>query len=158
MNQLPEDLRRLDQEVSGRPRLDPGGPAVLVSVGVLLLLGAVALPWVGPASGWSLLMGADLPFPRLGLPRFFAGTSVLFGVVVSALALSTRLWALGWAAALGCGFTVVTGVWAIWSRQTAVAGTPGPGIGLLLSVLVMALIAGLWVRIAWTRPGGRANG
>jgi hypothetical protein len=53
---------------------------------------------------------------------------------------------------------VVNGLWAVWSRQTAPAGSPGPGIGLLLCVLAMALLALMWVRLAWSRPGGRANG
>jgi hypothetical protein len=70
----------------------------------------------------------------------------------------TRLWAIGWVCALGCGFSVVNGLWAVWSRQTAPSGGSGPGIGLLLAVLAMALLTLMWVRLAWSRPGGRANG
>jgi hypothetical protein len=53
---------------------------------------------------------------------------------------------------------VVNGLWAVWSRQTAPHGAPGPGIGLVLAVLAMALLALMWVRLAWSRPGGRAHG
>jgi hypothetical protein len=159
---MSDDLARLDKELSGMrswPRLEPGAGAMVVAVAVLLLLGAIALPWVGPTSGWGVLLGAGPPLPRSGvLPRLFAGTAVFFGVVGSATALLTRLWAIGWACALGCGFSVVNGLWAVWSRQTAPAGTPGPGIGLVLSLLVMVLLSALWVRLAWTRPGGRAQG
>lgn len=162
MSQMPDDLARLDRELSGMrswPRLDPGPAAVVVAIAVMLLLGALALPWVGPVSGWSVLMGGGAEIPKLGvLPRLFTGTAVLFGVVGSATALLTRFWAVGWACAMGCGFSVVTGVWAVWSRQTAPAGTPGPGIGLVLALLTMVLLSALWVRIAWTRPGGRAAG
>jgi len=131
---------------------------MIVAVAVLLLLGAIALPWVGPTSGWACCWAPGRRFPRSGvLPRLFAGTAVVFGVVGSATALLTRLWAIGWACALGCGVLVVNGLWAVWSRQTAPAGTPGPGIGLVLSLLVMVLLSALWVRLAWTRPGGRAG-
>jgi hypothetical protein len=47
---------------------------------------------------------------------------------------------------------VVTGVWAIWSRQVAVpAGATGAGIGLVLAVLAVLVLAGTWVRIATRR-------
>ncbi len=161
MDPMSDDLARLDHELSGMrswPRLDPGVGAVAVAVGVLLLLGAIALPWVGSASGWDVLLAAGPPIPRGVLPRLFAGTAVFFGVLGSVTTLLTRLWAVGWACALGCGFSVVNGLWAVWSRQTALAGTPGPGVGLVLSLLAMILLSALWVRLAWTRPGGRAAG
>lgn len=153
-----ESLDRLDRELSGFrswPRVDPGATAMAVSVGVLVLLGAYALPWTGSVSGWGVLTGAG----HLGLlPRLFVVTSALFGVIGSTAGLLSRLWAIGWVCALGGGFSVVHGMWAIWSRQTAPAGSPGPGIGLVLAVLAMVVITGAWVRIAWSRPGGRANG
>jgi hypothetical protein len=158
MSSSPDGLDRLDKELSGFrswPRIDPGPSAMFVSIGVLLVLVAHALPWTGPASGWTVLLGDA----QLGvLPRLFAITSLLFGVLGSTTGILTRLWGVGWACALGCGFSVVNGLWAVWSRQTAPAGSPGPGIGLLLCVLAMALLALMWVRLAWSRPGGRANG
>jgi hypothetical protein len=166
MDPMPEELARLDDELSGVrswPRLDPGVAAVAVAVGVLVLLGAVALPWVGPTTGWALLVGTGPVVPGAGvLPRLFATTAVVFGVAGSSSALLTRLWALGWVSALGCGFSVVNGLWAVWSRQTAAGSAidpaPGPGIGLVLALLAMIALTVMWVRIAWTRPGGRAAG
>ena len=162
MDPMPESLARLDKEFSGIrswPRVDPGLAGVIVSVAVLLLLGAIALPWVGTTSGWTMLMTGGPPMPGFrALPRLFACTAVFFGVLGSVTALLTRLWALGWACALGCGFSVVNGLWAIWSRQTAPSGTPGPGPGLILTLLAMILLSALWVRVAWTRPGGRSAG
>lgn len=162
MDPMSDNLDRLDAELSGRRswlRIDPGLGAMGAAVGVLGLLGAVALPWIGPTSGWELLISLGDPAPGVGLlPRLFVVTAVLVGVVGSAAALLTRLWALGWACALGCGFSVVTGVWAVWSRQTAPPGAPGPGLGLVLTLLVTMALTVVWVRIAWSRPGGRAGG
>jgi hypothetical protein len=43
-------------------------------------------------------------------------------------------------------------VWAIWSRQVGVpAGGTGPGIGLVLAVIAVLVLAGTWVRIATRR-------
>jgi len=159
MDPIPEELAALDREVErqarGLPKLEPGAGGLAVAVGVLVLLIAFALPWVGPHGGWQILSGAS----GLGLlPRLFTITAVLFGVVGSGAALTTRLWPIGWACALGCGFSVVNGLWAIWSRQTAQDGGPGPGPGLLLAVVSLVFLTTMWVRLAWSRPGGRANG
>lgn len=158
MDPANRSLDRLDRELSGFrtwPRVEPGLSAMVVAVGVLVLLLAYALPWAGSTSGWNVLVSGG----QLGLlPRLFVITSVLFGVLGSTLGLMTRLWAVGWACALGGGFSVVNGLWAIWSRQTAPGGGAGPGVGLVLAELAMVLLTLMWVRIAWTRPGGRANG
>jgi hypothetical protein len=159
MEPMSDELARLDQELSeqrGLPRLDPGPAAMVVAVGVLVLLVAFALPWVRSVSGWQVLAGlGDLGI----LPRLFTVTSLLFGVVGSATALATRRWPIAWACALGGGFSVVNGIWAVWSRQTVPTGSSGgPGPGLILAVLATALITVMWVRLAWSRPGGRAHG
>ncbi|WP_037081440.1 hypothetical protein [Pseudonocardia spinosispora] len=155
---MADGLDQLDKEMSGMrswPRFDPGVGAVVVAVGVLVLLGSYILPWTGSTSGWEVLLGAG----HLGiLPRLFGITSVLFGVIGSSAALMSRLWGIGWACALGGGFSVVNGLWAVWSRQTAPGGGTGPGIGMVLALLAMVLLTLLWVRIAWSRPGGRADG
>jgi hypothetical protein len=162
MDPTPDGLDRLDRELSGPrswPRIDPGVAAMGVAIGVLVLLGAVALPWVGPTTGWAMLTGSGPVVPGLGvLPRLFAVTALLFGVAGSVTALLTRLWAVGWACALGGGFSVVNGFWAVWSRQTVHDGGPGPGLGMVLALLSMFVLTVLWVRIAWNRPGGRAAG
>lgn len=131
-------------------RTDPGPTALTVAIGVLVLLATLALPWTGSTAGWQVLAGID---PGLGLlPRLFAFTALGFGVVGSALALSTRWWSLAWVCAVGCGFSVVDGVWAIWSRQTGVPdGGTGPGIGLVIAVLTVLVLAASWSRIALRR-------
>ena len=69
---------------------------------------------------------------------------MLFGVLGSAVALAGRHWAAAWTCAVGCGFSVVNGVWAIWSRQVNVPhGGTGPGVGLVLAVVAMVVLAGL---------------
>ncbi len=145
----------LDAEIAGiarsmERRTEPGRTALTVAIAVVVLLATLALPYTGAVRGWEVLAGLA---PDLGvLPRLFTFTAVGFGVVGSALALATRWWALAWVCAVGCGFTVVDGVWAIWSRQTVVPdGGTGPGIGLVLAVVAVLVLAVSWVRIALRR-------
>jgi hypothetical protein len=131
-------------------RLVAGTLLVLVlAVAVLLLVGALMLPWTGGVPGWQVLAGVA----NLGaLPRLFTFTSIGFGLLGSAVALATRLWAASFVCAVGSGFSVVNGVWAIWSRQVNVPqGGSGPGIGLVVAVLAMVVLAGCWVRITARR-------
>lgn len=145
----------LDAEMRGiartmERRTDPGSTAVTVSVAVLAVLASLALPWTGSVLGWQVLAGLA---PELGvLPRLFTFTAVGIGVVGSALALSTRWWALAWVCAVGTGISVVTGVWAIWSRQTVVLdGGTGPAVGLVIAVVTMVVLAASWSSIALRR-------
>jgi hypothetical protein len=151
---MPEELAALDAELRRAERraeswTDPGPTAIVVSVAMLVLIGALMLPWTGPVKGWEVLAGL---VPLGLLPPLFVGTSLGFGLVCSALALATRWWGLAWLSAVGCGISVVTGVWAIWSRQITVPhGGTGAGIGLVLSVLAVLVLAISWVRIATRR-------
>ncbi|MBN9099433.1 MULTISPECIES: hypothetical protein [unclassified Pseudonocardia] len=155
MSDVPEELTKLDRELRGvtrrvEQRIDPGTTALTVSIAMFVLIGSLFLPWTGSALGWQVLSGVEV----FGLlPRLFSFTSLGFGLVVSALALATRWWGLAWLAAAGCGISIITGIWAIWSRQTGVlSGGTGPGIGLILTVLTMIVLVGCWVRIAFRRP------
>jgi hypothetical protein len=137
-------------ERSALRRVDPGIRAAVISGAIMVLLLAITLPWVGDASGWAVLRGMTNPVNKVGLlPRMFAGVALGLGVGPSVLALVTRRWGLVWASALGCAYSVLDGVWAIWSRQTMHG--PGPGIGLLLAVLAMVVLAGQWLRLALSR-------
>lgn len=155
---MTDDPDRMDEiraeidavERSALRRVDPGHRAVVIAAAIMVLLLATSLPWVGAASGWEVLHGAADPADRVGvLPRLFAAVALGLGVGLSALALITRRWGLVWASALGCGYCVLDGVWAIWSRQTA-AGA-GPGVGLVLAVLAVAVLAAQWFRLAVSR-------
>jgi hypothetical protein len=150
----PDDLGALEAELAEverrvARRVDPGVAALAAAVGVLLVLVALMLPWTGGVPGWQILAGIE----NFGaLPRLFTITSVGFGVLGSAVALATRYWAATFVCAVGCGFSVVNGVWAIWSRQVNVPqGGSGPGIGLVLAVLAMIALTACWVRIAGRR-------
>ena len=154
MNDVPEELVQHDRELAGvtrrvEQRIDPGPTAMTVTIAMLVLIGSLMLPWTGSTPGWEILAGVQ----SLGLlPRLFTFTSLGFGLVVSALALATRWWGVAWLAAAGSGISVITGVWAIWSRQTgAFSGGTGPGFGLILAVLAMIVIVACWVRIAFRR-------
>lgn len=131
--------------------IDPGARA-LVIVGVMLVLVLTSvLPWVGSASGWQVLAGRADPELEISLlPRLFSINATIAGVLLGALALVTRRWALAWLAAMTCSVVTVEGVIAIWSRQTVPQA--GPSIGLVLAVISMAVLAAQWLRIAWSRP------
>jgi hypothetical protein len=153
-DKVPDELAALDEELT-RParrserRIDPGPTALVVAVAMLVQMAALMLPWTGGTHGWEVLAGV---VPLGLMPPLFAFTSLSFGLVVSALALATRWWGLAWLAAIGCGISVITGVWAIWSRQVAVnAGATGPGIGLVVAILAVVVLAVSWVRIAGRR-------
>lgn len=131
-------------------RVDPGTRTVVIAGAIMMLLLAASLPWVGSASGWEVLRGNANPADQVGLlPRLFAAVALGVGVGLSALALLTRRWGLVWASALGCAYGVLDGVWAIWSRQTTDGA--GPGAGLVLAVLAVAVLAAQWFRLAVSR-------
>lgn len=131
-------------------RVDLGVRAAVIAAAIMVLLLATSLPWVGGASGWEVLRGSTDPADQVGLlPRLFAAAALGLGVGLSALALLTRRWGLVWASALGCAYCVLDGVWAIWSRQTT-AGA-GPGVGLILAVLAVLVLATQWFRLAASR-------
>jgi hypothetical protein len=147
----PDDLASLEAELAEAERrvvrrVEPGAVAVVVAVTVLVVVGALMLPWTGGVPGWQVLAG----MANFGvLPRLFTITAVGFGVLGSSVALATRLWAAAFVCAIGCGFSVVNGVWAIWSRQVNVPqGGTGPEFGLVLAVLAMVALTACWVRIA----------
>jgi len=134
--------------------IEPGRWAMVVAVAAFALLVAAVLPWVGPHSGWQVLLGQASDASRVGLlPRLFVASSLLVGVLLSALAMITRRWGLAWLCALGSAFSVVHGLWAVWSRQTAAADLPGPGAGMVLALLTMIVLAVQWLGLAFSRPG-----
>ncbi|MGI5129188.1 hypothetical protein ACQEVB_20450 [Pseudonocardia sp. CA-107938] len=151
---VPAELHALDAELRGAEqaflrRTDPGPTALLISVAMLVLLVGLLLPWVGYTPGWSVLAGLA---PLGPLVRLFTFTSLAFGLVLPALALATRLWALAWLCAVGGGIASINGLWALWTRQVGVPiGEPGPGIGMVLAVVAMVLLAANWARIALRR-------
>ena len=67
------------------------------------------------------------------------------------LALVTRRWTVAWIALAGSAVGSAIGLLAVWSRQTATAGHPGPGIGLVVAWITMILLAFHWARVVWTR-------
>ncbi|MGW5052522.1 Rv2732c family membrane protein [Actinokineospora sp. NPDC004072] len=149
-------LRAEVDEVERRAsrRVELGGRAVVLAVAVFALMVGYLLPWMGSAPGWEVLLGAGDAAGKAGMvPRLFAATSLLFGVLASALALTTRLWALTWVCALGGWFASVDGLLAIWTRQSSAGlNSPGPGIGLVISEVAMVVLATLWFKTAWSRP------
>jgi hypothetical protein len=131
-------------------RIDPGGRALVIATVMLVLMLCSVLPWIGTTSGWQIL--SDQVDPALGisiLPRLFSINSTIAGILLSALALATRRWAVAWVAAMACTVVSLEGLVAIWSRQTVAQA--GPSIGLVLAVVSMFVLAALWLRVVWSR-------
>ncbi|WP_199433609.1 Rv2732c family membrane protein [Qaidamihabitans albus] len=127
-----------------------GRRGFVLAVVVFVLVVSLLLPWVDGHVGWQVLAGqADDAIPQL-----FAATSTGFGVLASVLALATRRWWLTWVCAVGGWFAFVDGLLAIWSQQsssaTGAAGS-GPGLGMVIAVAGMAVLAVQWMRVAWSR-------
>ncbi|MBS9531995.1 hypothetical protein KIH27_00145 [Mycobacterium sp. M1] len=139
--------RRVAQEI------DPGGRALVVAIGVFVLLGSFLLPHTGSVRGWDVLFADNGAREALvTLPsRLFMWMALVFGVGFSLLALLTRRWTVAWVALAGTAVTSVVGLLAVWSRQTVMAGHPGPGIGLILSWLTVIVLTFHWARVVWAR-------
>ncbi|HEY0637667.1 MAG TPA: hypothetical protein VGD67_08470 [Pseudonocardiaceae bacterium] len=150
----PQDALRAEIEQVERDaarHVDPGRWVMTVAVCAVVLLLAAALPWVGSANGWQVLLGQLAEPERVGpLPRLFATSSLLFGVVLSAVTVFNRRWGLVWLCAFGCAFSVVHAIWSVWSRQTS--GSTGPGVGMVLALFAILVLAVTWVRLAFSRP------
>lgn len=155
---MSEDLGPLRNEIDEVERrtirtVDLGPRALTIAISVFVLIVGHVLPWMSGANGLDVLFGHHDAVGKASMvPRLFAGTSLGFGILCSALALTTRLWFLAWACALGGWFASVDGVLAIWSRQSSAgAGASGPGIGLIIAEIAMIVIAAQWLRTAWSR-------
>ena len=150
------DAFRTDIEAAERRvarEIEPGIRAVVVAVLVFVLLGSFILPHTGHVRGWDVLFGSHgAGAAAVALPsRVFGWFALVFGVGFSMLALMTRRWALAWVALAGSGIAGAAGLLAIWSRQTAGAGHPGPGIGLFVAWITVIVLTFHWARVVWSR-------
>ena len=145
------DLEAAERRVAGE--IDPGLRGVVVAVLVFVLVLSFVLPHTGGARGIDVLMGDEKAISvGIALPsRIFVWFALIFGVGFSMLALLTRRWTLAWIALAGCAVGTAIGMLAVWSRQTATHGHPGPGIGLVLGWITMFMLAFHWARVVWTR-------
>ena len=147
MGRLADDV---DSVVTKAARtVELGRRGFVISILVFVLLVGQLLPWVGDHTGWQVLLGEGGAVPRL-----FATTSTVIGVLCSVVALATRRWWMTWVCAIGGWFASVDGLLAIWSQQSGGAnnaGGAGPGIGMVIALVVMILLAGSWMRTAWSR-------
>jgi hypothetical protein len=145
------ELEAAERRVAGE--IEPGARGVVVAILVFVLVVSFILPHTGGARGVDVLMGDDKAISvGIALPsRIFSWLSLVFGVGFSMLALVTRRWTLAWIALAGSAVGSALGLLAVWSRQTAAEGHPGPGIGLILAWITMILLTFHWARVVWTR-------
>lgn len=154
MSEEPDDLAGLREEIdrvgrSAARRFDPGAGALTIAIAALAILVSLILPWTDDIQGLSLLLGQGG-----GLPEFFSYAAVLVGVLLPALTLTVRRWALAWICALASFAGSVAGVLSIWSTQTTTGhqAGPGPGAGLVLAVVAIVVLLITWMKLAASRP------
>lgn len=145
------DIEAAERRVAGE--IEPGARALVVAILVFVLLVSFILPHAGGARGIDVLLGDDKAISvGIALPsRIFVWLAMVFGVGFSMLALLTRRWLLAWFALAGSAVASAIGMLAVWSRQTALHGNPGPGIGLIVGWLAVILLTFHWGRVVWTR-------
>lgn len=145
------DIEAAERRVAGE--IDPGARALVIAIGVFVLLITFVLPHTGDARGLDVLMGSETAIREgISLPsRVFVWLVLVFGVGFSMLALLTRRWALAWVALAGSTVATLLGLLAVWSRQTAGDQYPGPGIGLILAWIAVAVVTFHWARAVWSR-------
>ena len=155
-NQHDFEAYRADIEAAerrGAGEIDPGGRGLVVAICVFVLLGSFLLPHTGSVRGWDVLFpGEGTDEALVTLPsQLFMWLALVFGVGFSLLALVTRRWRVAWVALAGSAVAAAVGLLAVWSRQTAVAGDPGPGIGLILAWITLIVLTFHWARVVWSR-------
>lgn len=145
------DIEAAERRVAGE--IDPGPRALAIAIAVFVLLLTFVLPHTGGARGWDVLAGNDVAVAAgISLPsRVFIWLTLVFGVGFSMLALLTRRWALAWIALAGSTVASLSGLLAVWSRQTAPPPHPGPGIGLIIAWLTVIVLTYNWARAVWAR-------
>jgi len=146
-----KDIDAAERRVAGE--IEPGARALVVAILVFILLASFVLPHAGHARGFDVLIGSPAAAQAaIALPsRIFSWLALLFSVGFSILALLTRRWVLAWLALAGSGVACVAGLLSVWSRQTAGAGHPGPGIGLIIGWIAVILLTFHWARVVWSR-------
>ncbi|OBF15703.1 hypothetical protein [Mycobacterium sp. ACS4331] len=146
-----DDIEAAEKRVAGE--IEPGARALVVAILVFVLLVTFILPHSGAARGVDVLLGSPAAVDvGIRLPsRVFVWLTLVFGVGFSMLALLTRRWVLAWVALAGTWLAAATGLLAVWTRQTAAAGQPGPGIGLVIAWITVIVLAFHWARVVWTR-------
>ncbi|MGV0749959.1 Rv2732c family membrane protein [Mycolicibacter heraklionensis] len=145
------DIEAAERRVAGE--IDPGGRGLVVAICVFVLLGSFLLPHTGSVRGWDVLFpGEGTDEALVTLPsQLFMWLALVFGVGFSLLALVTRRWTVAWVALAGSAVAAAVGLLAVWSRQTAVPGDPGPGIGLILAWITLIVLTFHWARVVWSR-------
>jgi hypothetical protein len=146
-----DDIEAVERRVAGE--IDPGPRALVVAILVFVLIVSFTLPHMGHARGWDVLVGDPAALrDGVSLPsRVFTWLILVFGIGFSMLALMTRRWALAWVALAGTAVSCPLGMLAVWSRQTAGAHHPGPGIGLILAWIAVLVLTFNWIRVVWAR-------
>jgi hypothetical protein len=145
------EIEAAERRVAGE--IEPGARGIVVAILVFVLVVSLILPHTGSVRGLDVLFADENAISAgIALPsRIFTWLSLVFGIGFSMLALTTRRWTLAWIALAGTALASALGMLAVWSRQTAADGLPGPGIGLIVGWLTVIVLTFHWARVVWTR-------
>lgn len=146
-----KEIDAAERKIAGE--IDPGARALVVAVLTFALVVTFLLPHTGQVRGIDVLVNAAIADQEAvrAPSRLFVWFALVFGVGFSILSLLTRRWVLAWFTLAGSFVTIVMGMLAIWSRQTAGAGHSTPGYGLVIAWIVVILLTFHWARVVWAR-------
>jgi hypothetical protein len=146
-----DEIDAAEKRVAGE--IEPGARALVVAIGVFVLIVAFILPHTGSVRGVDVLINSPSATEAgIRLPsQVFCWVALVFGIGFSMLALLTRRWVVAWVALAGTVLAAAIGLLAVWTRQTAAADEPGPGVGLILMWITLMVLAFHWARVVWTR-------
>ncbi|MEU5843752.1 hypothetical protein [Rhodococcus sp. NPDC047139] len=145
------DFARIEKKIAGE--FDPGRRGRVLAVCVVVLTVCLLLPQSSAAWSWTVLgswFGTAAP---VAVPlRIFVGLALVFGVVVSTLALWLRRWKLASLAMLGSGLSSFFGLLAYWSQSGMVTDAPHrPTAAMIVEWLVMIVMTSQWLPIVLSR-------
>lgn len=151
---LRAQMESAERKVAGE--FEPSGSLVVGSIAMCAVMVALLLPHTGNVSGLDILFGDDRADGAAVVitSKIFVWLSLVFGVVLSGIALLSRRWIIAVIAGGGCAVGVVFGVLSVWSRNTTgLHGEPpsGVGVGLLLGGFALTVLAVVWLRTIWSR-------
>jgi hypothetical protein len=162
-NEVPkvsEEDAKLHEELAGLERkhtrtFDPGMSAMVIAIAVVVILAVAIVPYASGVSGWQVVFGHPLAARVAGVaPRVFLTAAMIVGCLGSAISLLLRRYTFALVLSVLTDMTALSGVISIWSQQTTASHQPGqgPGIGMIVTLLAIIVLAFAWSGIVWQKP------
>ncbi|QOV98024.1 hypothetical protein RCF27_18785 [Rhodococcus pyridinivorans] len=145
------DFARIEKKVAGE--FDAGRRGRVLAICVVVLTVCMVLPQTSSAWSWTVFGSWFGDTAPVAVPlRIFAALALVFGVVISTLALWLRRWKLASLAMLGSGLSSFFGLLAYWSQAGMITNAPHhPTVALIAEWLVMIVMTSQWLPIVLSR-------